>query len=466
MPALARRCRCCALVVARWPGAAATTTAAPAGPDDPSPRCRAACRSRSAPPQDPQASDASPRRRARPCRSSPTRSAAARRWASPAPSSRGRATNRLAFGVIDDTAGFVYGKTAIYFAKHADSAGQGPVPGARRRAGHRPAVRSRAGGDGGGPVRRRLRRAASSCPASRAPTRSWRSRSSTASPWPRPGQIKAIAPGDDRIPAVGDAAPRVETDTVASARGDLESIDTRRADERPARGVASPRSLGKKPVALLFATPQLCQSRVCGPVVDVALQLKARYGDQVTSSTRRSTWTTIRAKGLREPLQQFGLPSEPWLFVDRQRRQDHRAARGLVRARRVRAGAQDRAVSTRARLALAASRGGGPRRSRDRAGPRPRPAHQPADPGVALRLGGGDRARRLLRRARRAVADAAAAARPGCALARRLRPAPRQRRGANGPAGLIGVALLRGRRRWPATWARTSRSPTSRRRSS
>ena len=39
--------------------------------------------------------------------------------------------------------------------------------------------------------------------------------------------------------------------------------------------------VGKKPVALLFATPQLCQSRVCGPVVDVGSQLKSRYGDHV-----------------------------------------------------------------------------------------------------------------------------------------------------------------------------------------
>ena len=33
--------------------------------------------------------------------------------------------------------------------------------------------------------------------------------------------------------------------------------------------------LGKKPVVLTFATPQLCQSRVCGPVVDVVEQVKA-----------------------------------------------------------------------------------------------------------------------------------------------------------------------------------------------
>ena len=37
--------------------------------------------------------------------------------------------------------------------------------------------------------------------------------------------------------------------------------------------------VGKEPVVLLFATPALCQSRVCGPVVDVAEQVKRDRGD-------------------------------------------------------------------------------------------------------------------------------------------------------------------------------------------
>ena len=73
--------------------------------------------------------------------------------------------------------------------------------------------------------------------------------------------------------------------------------------------------VGKKPVALLFATPQLCQSRVCGPVVDVGLQLRARYGDQVDFIHQEVYTDNDPNKGLRKPLQEFGLPTEPWLFV-------------------------------------------------------------------------------------------------------------------------------------------------------
>ena len=130
-----------------------------------------------------------------------------------------------------------------------------------------------------------------------------------------PAQITAVAASRDRIPAVGERAPRVGTDTVASARGDLAAIDTRVPPTRVLHEKSLAEVLGKKPVALLFATPQLCASRVCGPVVDEALQLQARYGDRMTFIHQEVYVDNDPAKGLREPLRRFGLPTEPWLFV-------------------------------------------------------------------------------------------------------------------------------------------------------
>jgi hypothetical protein len=76
--------------------------------------------------------------------------------------------------------------------------------------------------------------------------------------------------------------------------------------------------VGRKPVALLFATPALCQSRVCGPVVDIAAQLKERYGDRMTFIHQEVYVDNDVNKGLREPLKRFGLETEPWLFtIDR-----------------------------------------------------------------------------------------------------------------------------------------------------
>jgi hypothetical protein len=73
--------------------------------------------------------------------------------------------------------------------------------------------------------------------------------------------------------------------------------------------------VGNKPVALLFATPQLCQSRVCGPVTDIALQMKAKYGDQIEFIHQEVYVDNTPDAGLRQPLQAFRLRTEPWLFV-------------------------------------------------------------------------------------------------------------------------------------------------------
>ena len=73
--------------------------------------------------------------------------------------------------------------------------------------------------------------------------------------------------------------------------------------------------VGRKPVALLFATPQLCQSRVCGPVTDIALQLEQTYRDRITFIHQEVYRDNDLNKGLRPPLEAFKLQTEPWLFT-------------------------------------------------------------------------------------------------------------------------------------------------------
>ena len=127
-------------------------------------------------------------------------------------------------------------------------------------------------------------------------------------------QVDVSSEKADPIPRVGDKAPVVHTDTVESAKGDISKIDTR---DPPSdmHDVDFADVVGKKPVALLFATPQLCQSRVCGPVTDIELQMKSKYGDKMTFIHQEVYVDNDINKGLREPLRQFNLPSEPWLFV-------------------------------------------------------------------------------------------------------------------------------------------------------
>ncbi len=128
------------------------------------------------------------------------------------------------------------------------------------------------------------------------------------------GAVEVTTRATDPIPDVGERAPRVQTDTLESARGDVAAIDTRQPpSDMHARSFSA--AVGDKPVALLFATPQLCQSRVCGPVVDVALQLKERYSDRVEFIHQEVYRDNDPNLGIREPLAQFNLRTEPWLFV-------------------------------------------------------------------------------------------------------------------------------------------------------
>ena len=76
--------------------------------------------------------------------------------------------------------------------------------------------------------------------------------------------------------------------------------------------------VGNRPVLLLFATPALCQSRVCGPVVDIAEQVKAQHkGD--TAFIHMEIYNDNEVEqGFRPQVGAFKLPTEPWAFaIDR-----------------------------------------------------------------------------------------------------------------------------------------------------
>jgi hypothetical protein len=128
-----------------------------------------------------------------------------------------------------------------------------------------------------------------------------------------PTEVEVKTKAADKVPDVGEKAPQVATDTLETVKGDKALLDTR--DPASDMHTDFKTVVGKKPVALLFATPQLCASRVCGPVADIALQLRSKYGDQMEFIHQEVFVDNNQSKGLRPPLQAFNLPSEPWLFV-------------------------------------------------------------------------------------------------------------------------------------------------------
>src|SRR5262245_54559026 len=119
--------------------------------------------------------------------------------------------------------------------------------------------------------------------------------------------------GDFPMPEVGQLAPVTHTLT-ASEVADISQIDTRVPPDDMHRDDLAD-VLGKRPVVLLFATPALCQSRVCGPVTDIAEQVKHQFGDRVAFIHQEVYKDNDINKGPRPQMTAYNLTTEPWCFV-------------------------------------------------------------------------------------------------------------------------------------------------------
>jgi hypothetical protein len=117
-----------------------------------------------------------------------------------------------------------------------------------------------------------------------------------------------------KVPKIGERPPRITTLTAADVGNDLEKIDTRIPPDQMHK-VDFAEVLGKKPIVLVFATPALCQSRVCGPVVDVAQQVADKYEPRADFIHQEVYVDNEIEKGLRPQLKAFHLPTEPWTYL-------------------------------------------------------------------------------------------------------------------------------------------------------
>ena len=125
---------------------------------------------------------------------------------------------------------------------------------------------------------------------------------------------------DTPVPEVGEPAPVTSTPTKTEAGGDISKIDTRQPPSSM-HDVDFADVVGRRPAILLFATPALCQSRVCGPVVDVAEQIKGSRGQEAAFVHMEIFRNNDPDAGYRPQVVKWKLPTEPWLFaVDRRGR--------------------------------------------------------------------------------------------------------------------------------------------------
>ena len=135
----------------------------------------------------------------------------------------------------------------------------------------------------------------------------------------------------DPVPIVGAKAPVIDTPTVGSVGGNIRSIDTRQPPDSM-HDVDFRDVVGKKPIVLVFATPALCQSRVCGPVVDIADEVKSEFKGKAAfihmevyldNTIKRGCLEGTRPAGqcLRPQMLAYHLQTEPWAFtIDRRGR--------------------------------------------------------------------------------------------------------------------------------------------------
>lgn len=118
-------------------------------------------------------------------------------------------------------------------------------------------------------------------------------------------------------PALGERAPASQTLTGTDP-AEIERFSSARPIDPDLYRLSVAAALDeRKPLAVLFATPGFCTSRLCGPSLDVLQTLRAEFGE-------RANYIHVEIYKDGRPNQQmelvpavreWGLTSEPWLFI-------------------------------------------------------------------------------------------------------------------------------------------------------
>lgn len=127
-----------------------------------------------------------------------------------------------------------------------------------------------------------------------------------------------------QVAAVGSRALS-ESTPVATTAADAAKIDTRQPPT-PMHYISLDAALRSgKPTVLVFATPQFCQTRLCGPVVDEALTVYERVGQARANFVDVEIYPTHDTNNPAPEFLKWGFQTEPWvLVIDRD---------GIIRAR-------------------------------------------------------------------------------------------------------------------------------------
>jgi hypothetical protein len=118
-------------------------------------------------------------------------------------------------------------------------------------------------------------------------------------------------------PPTGAKAPASRTPTLATTSGKLAPLTTATHPDRRLYTTSVAQALAAhEPFVVAFATPKFCTSRTCGPVVDVVSHVRK----QLSASAVRFIHVEVfagndPAKGYNRWMREWGLQSEPWVFL-------------------------------------------------------------------------------------------------------------------------------------------------------
>ncbi|HEY2429149.1 MAG TPA: hypothetical protein VGI06_09485 [Acidimicrobiales bacterium] len=122
-----------------------------------------------------------------------------------------------------------------------------------------------------------------------------------------------VAPAGTPIPIVGRPLISVATPTAATPLG-VKPVCTSQP-QCPFHAVSLDQALAEhRTIALQFATPALCQSRLCGPVLQNLVAVHQPFADRVTF-IHCEIYTDLSGQQVTPPVTAYHLQHEPLLFL-------------------------------------------------------------------------------------------------------------------------------------------------------
>lgn len=125
-----------------------------------------------------------------------------------------------------------------------------------------------------------------------------------------------LAQAETSPPVGADALPS-DTPTIKSTGGDFAALTTSDPPDRTLLEYSISGSLkDRQPFVVVFATPKFCASRLCGPTVKIVEAVQKDMQDTPMRFIHVEIYRDNDPNSGPNPwVQQWALPSEPWVFV-------------------------------------------------------------------------------------------------------------------------------------------------------